>query len=152
MKKIQAQERLIVALDLEDVDAAEKMVKELDGAVTFFKIGLVLQLARGVDGLIRELIGSGKQVFLDYKYYDVEETLRKAVSRASNIGVSFLTIHGSSGLMKAAVRGKGSSSLKLLTVTVLTSMDAADIAEMGYTKHSPEELVLFRARKALEAG
>ncbi|MGH9654036.1 MAG: orotidine 5'-phosphate decarboxylase / HUMPS family protein, partial [Bryobacteraceae bacterium] len=111
MKKIQAQERLIVALDLEDVDAAEKMVKELDGAVTFFKIGLVLQLARGVDGLIRELIGSGKQVFLDYKYYDVEETLRKAVSRASNIGVSFLTIHGSSGLMKAAVRGKGSSSL-----------------------------------------
>ncbi|MGH9620319.1 MAG: orotidine-5'-phosphate decarboxylase [Bryobacteraceae bacterium] len=152
MQKIRAQERLIVALDLEDVDAAEKMVKELDGAVTFFKIGLVLQLARGVDGLIRELIGSGKQVFLDYKYYDVEETLRKAVSRASNIGVSFLTIHGSSGLMKAAVRGKGSSSLKLLTVTVLTSMDAADIAEMGYTKHSPEELVLFRARKALEAG
>jgi orotidine-5'-phosphate decarboxylase len=152
MNKIQAQERLIVALDLEDVDAAERMVNELDGVVSFFKVGLALQLARSVDSLIRELIGSGKQVFLDYKYYDVEETLRKAVLRASNIGVSFLTIHGPGNLIKAAVQGKGNSDLKLFTVTVLTSMDAGDIAEMGYTKHSVEELVLFRARKALEAG
>jgi orotidine-5'-phosphate decarboxylase len=74
------------------------------------------------------------------------------VSRAAGLGVSFLTVHGPSALIRAAVEGRGSSALKLFTVTVLTSMDAGDIAEMGYTKHSVEELVLFRARKALDAG
>lgn len=128
------------------------MVEELDGVVQFFKIGLVLQLAEGVEGLIRSLIGRGKKVFLDYKYYDIEETLKKAVSRAGRLGVSFLTVHGSSVLIRAAVEGRGSSSLKLFTVTVLTSLDADDIAEMGYTAHTVEELVLFRAKKALEAG
>lgn len=152
MTKIEAQDRLIVALDLEDVQAAERIVQQLHGTARFFKIGLVLQLASGVESFIRNLIAQGKQVFLDYKYYDIEETLRKAVSRAAKLGVSFLTIHGSSGLIKAAVDGKGQSQLKLLTVTVLTSMDAADIAEMGYSQVSVEALVLFRARKALEAG
>jgi orotidine-5'-phosphate decarboxylase len=149
---IHARERLIVALDLADIDAARKMVRELDDAVQFFKVGLVLQLASGAGEFIRELIAGGKKVFLDYKYYDVPETLRKAVSRASKIGVEFLTIHGSSSLIKSAVEAKAGSNLKLFTVTVLTSMDAGDIAEMGYTQHTPEELVLFRARKALEAG
>ena len=77
---------------------------------------------------------------------------RKAVSRAAGLGVSFLTIHGSSNLIRGAVEGRGSGGLKLFTVTVLTAMDVADIAEMGYTNHSVEDLVLFRARKALEAG
>ena len=143
---------MIVALDVEDIEAAEHVVRELDGTVTFFKIGLALQLASGVEKFIRDLIHDGKQVFLDYKYYDVEETLRKAVSRAANLQVSFLTVHGSSGLIRAAVEGKGHSNLKLFTVTVLTSMDASDIAEMGYDQHTVEELVMFRARKALEAG
>jgi len=120
--------------------------------LSFFKIGLTLQLASGVEDLIRSLIGNGKKVFLDYKYYDVPETLRKAVSRAAKLGVSFLTIHGPSELIRSAVESKAQSILKLFTVTVLTSMDANDIAEMGYTNHSVEELVLFRARKALEAG
>ena len=111
-----------------------------------------MQLAEGVDHFIRSLIEQGKKVFLDYKYYDVPETLRKAVHRASGIGVSFLTIHGSSSVIEAAVKGRGNSDLKLFMVTVLTSMDAADIAEMGYTNHSVEELVLFRAQKALNAG
>jgi orotidine-5'-phosphate decarboxylase len=152
MSHIQVQERLIVALDVAGVQAAASMIAELEGAAHFFKIGLSLQLASGVNSLIRSLIRDGKKVFLDYKYYDVEETLRKAVSRASSVGVSFLTIHGPGNLIRAAVDGKGGSDLKLFTVTVLTSLDAGDIAEMGYPQHSVEELVLFRARKALEAG
>ena len=152
MPRVNAQERLILALDLPSVADARNMVSQLEGIVNFYKVGLALQLAPGVEDLIHGLIRDGQRVFLDYKYYDVPETLRKAVSRAAALGVSFLTIHGSSNLIKGAVEGKGASSLKLFTVTVLTSMDAGDIAEMGYTGHSVEDLVLFRARKALEAG
>ena len=150
--KIDARDRLILALDVRDIDEAREMIRCLEGVVTFYKIGLTLQLAAGVEDLIRSLIAQGKRVFLDYKYYDVPETLRKAVSRASELGVSFLTIHGPSNLIRGAVEGKGSRDLKLFTVTVLTSLDAADMAEMGYTQHSVEELVLFRAGKALAAG
>jgi orotidine-5'-phosphate decarboxylase len=149
---IDACDRLIVALDVADVAAARKMIEDLDGVATFFKIGLTLQLAPGVEDLIHSVIAQGKQVFLDYKYYDIGETLRKAVGRAAGLGVSFLTIHGPGNLIRAAVEGRGSSSLKLFTVTVLTSLDAGDMAEMGYSQHSVEEVVLFRARKALEAG
>ncbi|MBV8811658.1 MAG: orotidine-5'-phosphate decarboxylase, partial [Acidobacteriaceae bacterium] len=152
MTNTKAEAGLIVALDVEDAGAAERMIGALEGTAHFFKIGLALQLAPGVDELIRSAIKQGKEIFLDYKYYDVPETLRKAVSRAANLGVSFLTIHGPSNLIRAAVQGRGSSDLKLFTVTVLTSMDAGDIAEMGYINHSVEELVLIRARKALEAG
>lgn len=152
MSAIDAKERLIAALDLPGIDQSRTMVRALDGAVSFFKIGLALQLAPGVEEFVRSLIGEGKKVFLDYKYYDIPATLKKAVSRAAGLGVSFLTIHGSSSLIRGAVEGRGSSALKLFTVTVLTSMDAADMAEMGYTQHSVEDLVLFRARKALEAG
>jgi orotidine-5'-phosphate decarboxylase len=111
-----------------------------------------MQMAEGVEQFIRSLIANGKKVFLDYKYYDVPATLEKAVSRAAGLGVSFLTIHGPGKLIQAAVRAKEGSDLKLFTVTVLTSMDVSDMREMGYTEHSAEELVLFRARKALEAG
>src|SRR6185312_3038772 len=142
---IDAKERLIVALDVPDVEAARKMVGELDGVVDFFKVGLTLQLAEGVEELIHSLIARGKKVFLDYKYYDISETLKKAVGRAAKTGVSFLTIHGSSNLIRAAVEGRGASEMKLFTVTVLTSMDAGDMAEMGYTNHSVEDLVLRRA-------
>jgi len=152
MNNINAKDRLIVALDLPDIEAARRMVQTLEGVVHFFKIGLSLQLATGVDSFIRSLISEGKEVFLDYKYYDIQETLKKAVLRACDIGVSFLTIHGSGNLIRAAVESRAGSNLKLFTVTVLTSMDASDIAEMGYTHHSVEDLVLFRARKALEAG
>jgi orotidine-5'-phosphate decarboxylase len=149
---ISAKDRLIVALDVKDIPAARAVVDELDGVADFFKVGLTLQLAAGVEDFIRELIKNGKRVFLDYKYYDISETLKKTVARASELGVSFLTIHGPSVLIRAAVEGRGSSDLKLFTVTVLTSLDAGDIAEMGYTNHTPEQLVLFRARKALDAG
>jgi orotidine-5'-phosphate decarboxylase len=152
MPDFHAKERLIVALDLPDIPAAQKAVESLEGVTCFYKIGLALQLASGVETFVRSLIAGGAKVFLDYKYYDVPETLRKAVSRAAKLGVSFLTIHGPSELIKAAVGSRGDSGLKLFTVTVLTSMDAGDMAEMGYTQHSVEDLVLFRARKALEAG
>jgi orotidine-5'-phosphate decarboxylase len=149
---IPAKDRLIVALDVPDIPAAKKIVDDLEGVVDFFKVGLTLQLAEGVEAFIRSLLNQHKRVFLDYKYYDISETLKKAVARAANLGVTFLTIHGSSVLIKAAVQGRGASNLKLFTVTVLTSLDAGDIAEMGYTNHTVEELVLFRAKKALEAG
>lgn len=152
MSSIQARDRLIVALDVKDIDAAKQVVEQLDGVADFFKVGLTLQLAAGVEDFIRSLIKQGKRVFLDYKYYDISETLKKTVARASELGVSFLTIHGPSVLIRAAVEGRGNSDLKLFTVTVLTSLDASDIAEMGYTNHTPEQLVLFRAKKALDAG
>jgi len=152
MGAIQAKDRLIVALDVKDIDAARQVVERLDGVADFFKVGLTLQLAAGVEDFIRSLIKQGKRVFLDYKYYDISETLKKTVARASELGVSFLTIHGPSVLIRAAVEGRGNSNLKLFTVTVLTSLDAGDIAEMGYTNHTPEQLVLFRAKKALDAG
>jgi orotidine-5'-phosphate decarboxylase len=149
---IDARQRLIVALDVADIAAARRTVRDLDGVAGFFKVGLTLQLAAGVEDFVRELIAEGKRVFLDYKYYDIPETVRRAVERAAGLGVSFLTVHGSSGTIRGAVEGRGSASLKLLTVTVLTSMEAADIEEMGHAGRSVEELVLFRARKALEAG
>jgi orotidine-5'-phosphate decarboxylase len=134
---IQAKDRLILALDLPDIAAARAMVNSLDGVVNFFKVGLTLQLAEGVEDFVRELIRAKKRVFLDYKYYDVPETLKKAVSRAAELGVSFLTMHGSRS--------------KLFIVTVLTSMDVDDIYELGYTQ-PVDELVRFRAQRALEAG
>jgi orotidine-5'-phosphate decarboxylase len=152
MDKTEAKDRLIVALDLQDVEAAMRMVERLGEIVSFYKVGLTLQLAPGVEGLIQYLISSRKKVFLDYKYYDVQETLKKAVSQAARLGVSFLTVHGTGDLLKAAMSGKGSSDLKLFMVTVLTSLEAKDVAEMGYPQSSVEDLVLFRTRKALEAG
>ncbi|HEY3826603.1 MAG TPA: orotidine 5'-phosphate decarboxylase / HUMPS family protein, partial [Bryobacteraceae bacterium] len=115
---VDARDRLIVALDLADVPAARRLVDDLGEAVRFYKVGLSLQLADGVGELISELIRSGRKVFLDYKYYDIPETLQKAVGRAAKLGVSFLTIHGSGTLIRAAVKAKGSSDLKLFTVTV----------------------------------
>lgn len=150
--RIDAHERLIIALDLPTVEDAQRLVQDLDGVVKFFKIGLILQLAPGVQGFIESLISANKKVFLDYKYYDIPPTLKRAVARAAKLGVSFITVHGSSRLIRGAVEGKGDSGIKVFTVTVLTSMDVADIAEMGYKNHNVQELVVFRARKALEAG
>jgi orotidine-5'-phosphate decarboxylase len=150
--KIEAKERLIVALDLESAEQARATADALDGVVEFFKIGLTLQLAPGIEKVIRDLIQRKKKVFLDYKYYDIAATLAKAVSRAVDLGVSFLTIHGTTQCIRGAIKGRGSSGLKLLVVTVLTSHDQADMIELGYTQQSVEDLVLYRAKKALQAG
>jgi orotidine-5'-phosphate decarboxylase len=149
---IPAAQRLIVALDVPDVQDALTLVEQLEGVVHFFKVGLTLQLAPNVEKLISSLLSGGKKVFLDYKYYDIPETIATAVGRAAKRGVSFLTVHGSTPLMEAAVKARGESPLKLFTVTVLTSMDATDLQEMGYSDTCVSDLVIFRARKALQAG
>jgi orotidine-5'-phosphate decarboxylase len=128
------------------------MVRSVESIVNFYKFGLSLQLAEGAEEFVRDLLGEGKRVFLDYKYYDVPETVRKAVSQAAKLGVSFLTIHGVSATIRGAVQGRGDSDLKLFAVTVLTSMEAEDLAEVGCADLPVPDLVAFRARKALEAG
>src|SRR5499427_9583636 len=145
-----AREKLIVALDYWDINDAAKLVETLGEEVSFYKVGLGLQLAGG-DNLAKSLIQHGKRVFLDYKYLDIEETIKTAVKRAAELGVEFLTVHGVGGVLRAAVEGRGNSRLKLLCVTVLTSMDADDVREMGF-QCDVEELVLARAKKALDAG
>ena len=145
-----AREKLIVALDYWDIDDAIRLVENLGDDVSFYKIGLGLQLAGG-DRLAQSLIAQGKRVFLDYKYLDIEETIKTAVRRAAEFGVDFLTVHGVGGILRAAVEGRGNSDLKILCVTVLTSMDAEDVKEMGF-QCNVEELVLARAKKALDAG
>jgi orotidine-5'-phosphate decarboxylase len=145
-----AREKLIVALDFWDIEDARKLVHVLGDEVSFYKVGLGLQLAGG-DEFAKELITQGKRVFLDYKYYDIEETINRAVARAAELKITFLTVHGVTNIMKAAVAGRGTSSMKILGVTVLTSMDAEDIKEMGF-ECNVEELVLARAKKALEVG
>ncbi len=152
MPPVNARDRLIVALDLPDVATARQLVSRLGQHVSFFKVGLSLQLAPGVEGLIQSLLDGHQKLFLDYKYYDIPETLTKAVSQAAQRGVTFLTIHGSGSLIRAAVKGRGESGMKLFTVTVLTSWDKSDLLEMGYSNHTVEELVVFRAKMAVEAG
>jgi len=150
--KDEARGKLIVALDLPSVDKARSLVEELGDSVEFYKVGLGLQLGGG-DAFARELKQQGKRVFLDYKYYDIEETVKNAVARAAEMGIDFLTVHGVTGILKSAVAGRGTSDLKVLCVTVLTSMDAGDIQEMGFPPSVPvEDLVLHRAKKALDIG
>jgi orotidine-5'-phosphate decarboxylase len=151
MSPIFAQERLIVALDVPTIEEARQFVRKLGDTASFYKIGLQLQLAEGVLDFIEELIGSEKKVFLDYKYLDIAETIENAVARVASIGVSFLTVHGNGKTIEAAVKGRGDSQLKILAVTVLTSLDAYDIKDMGYDC-PVKELVLYRAQKCLEAG
>jgi orotidine-5'-phosphate decarboxylase len=145
-----AREKLIVALDYWDNNDAIRLVENLGDEVSFYKVGLGLQLAGG-DRLAQSLIAQGKRVFLDYKYLDIEETIKTAVRRAAEFGVDFLTVHGVGGILRAAVEGRGSSRLKILCVTVLTSMDADDVKEMGF-RCNAVELVLARAKKALDTG
>jgi orotidine-5'-phosphate decarboxylase len=147
---INAKERLIVALDVATIKEAKELVQRLDGVVSFFKIGLELQIVAGLE-LVEWLLQNKKRVFLDYKYYDVEETVKRAVARVSELGVNFLTVHGTGRTINAAAEGKGHSDLKVFSVTVLTCLDASDIKEMGFDC-SVEDLVLHRTKKAVESG
>jgi orotidine-5'-phosphate decarboxylase len=144
-------DRLIVALDLDSVAAAQDMVRQLDGAVSFFKIGLGLLFVEGVDSLIASLIASGKKLFLDTKMFDIPQTVANGVAAVAQRGVSFVTVHGDEAIMRAAVKAKGTSGLKIFAVTVLTSLDDEAAKAMGYA-HSVRDLVTLRARKAVECG
>jgi orotidine-5'-phosphate decarboxylase len=149
-QSVSAKDRLIVALDVSSIEEARAIVHRLDGLVSFFKIGLQLQLSMGLP-FVQELIEKGNRVFLDYKYFDIAETVQRAVSQVAAMGVSFLTVHGNGPTIRAAVEGRGQSDLKILSVTVLTSLDSVDILDLGF-QCEVEQLVLYRAKKALEAG
>ncbi len=147
---IPVRDRLIVALDFSTVEEAEELVDELGDTVDFYKIGMGLQLVGGIPYAFK-LIEQGKKVFLDFKYFDISETMKMAVRQAAQKGVSFLTIHGDKKIVQAAVEGRGESDLKLLSVSVLTSLDDQDLKDMGINR-SVAELVLLRAEYALNAG
>lgn len=146
-----ATDKLIVALDFPRYDDARHLVDDLGDAVTFYKVGLELLFHDGL-ALASEIKNDGKRVFLDMKFLDIGNTVEKAVAAVADLGFDFLTIHGTdSKTMKAAVKGRGNARLKLLAVTVLTSLDQADLADQGIVM-TPQELVLKRARLAHEAG
>jgi orotidine-5'-phosphate decarboxylase len=149
MNDIPRRERLIAALDVPSAAEARAYAERLGDAVRFYKIGLELFTAGGYFELLEWLRARGGKVFADLKLYDIPETVRRAVANLRTSGVSFLTVHAERSIMEAAVREKG--ELRILAVTVLTSFDARSIAEMGYAG-SVEDLVLKRARAALESG
>jgi orotidine-5'-phosphate decarboxylase len=145
-----AKDRLIVALDLSSVDAAQALVTRCGEAVTFYKIGYQLGFAGGLT-FAKKLIGEGKQVFLDFKLHDIGNTVEKGVESVAGLGVTFLTVHAYPQTMKAAVAGKRDSPLKILAVTVLTSYDNDDLTAAGY-RLNVAELAATRARQAAELG
>lgn len=148
-KPIDPADRLIVALDVADAEAAKALVRQLGDAVRFYKIGLELFMAGGYFELLDWLVKQGKKVFVDLKFFDVPETVRSAVRALSSSGATLATVHGNQAIMEAAARDKG--SLKILAVTVLTSLDRGDLDDLGFAC-DVEKLVLSRARRALETG
>lgn len=142
---------LIVGLDVSSVSEAEKVVRDLDGVCDFFKIGYQLAFAGGLD-FAADLVGSGRRVFLDMKLLDIDNTVANGVASIARTGVTMLTLHAYPKAMSAAVSAAEGSGLCLLGVTVLTSMDAADLAEAGYAPTEPAALVAARARQAQQAG
>ena len=147
---LDARERLIVALDLPTVKAAEAMVSRLGSSVWFYKIGYQLAFAGGLP-FAAGLIAAGKQVFLDLKLHDIGNTVTKGVESVAQIGATFLTVHAYPQTMKAAVEGKRGSKLRILAVTVLTSYDDADLAAAGYDMNVGE-LAAARASQARDTG
>jgi orotidine-5'-phosphate decarboxylase len=143
-------ERLIVGLDVPTLAEAQAVVHELGDAVSFYKIGYQLAFGGGL-GFARELVRSGKQVFLDMKLLDIDNTVVKGVENIIDMGVSMLTVHAYPKAMRAAVGAARGSNLCLLAVTVLTSMDKRDMSEAGY-HCEPETMVLRRAEQAVAAG
>lgn len=141
---------VIVALDVETAAQARDLVERIGNNADFYKVGLELFTVAGM-GFVEELIALGKNVFLDLKLYDIGETVRRTVAQVARTGVRFLTIHSPSAVMRAAVEGRGSSPLKLLAVTVLTSFDQSDVDDMGYSR-SLSNLVEWRVRNAMLAG
>jgi orotidine-5'-phosphate decarboxylase len=141
---------LIIALDVESAAEARALVDKLDASANFYKVGMELYAAAGME-FVRELLGRGKDVFLDLKLYDIGETVKRAVAQVARTGVRFLTVHGSGAVMRAAVEGRGDAPLKLLAVTVLTSFDQEDLSDLGYPC-KVSDLVALRVRKAVAAG
>ncbi len=149
MTPIPRAERLIVALDVATPDAAKALVERLGDAARFYKVGLELFMAGGYFELLEWLVKRGNKVFVDLKFFDVPQTVRRAVANLRGRGVSFATVHGNQAMMEAAAQEKG--EVKILAVTVLTSLDRGDLDDLGFSC-DVERLVLSRARRALQAG
>jgi orotidine-5'-phosphate decarboxylase len=148
-KAIPPRDRLIVALDVADAAEARALVGRLGDAVNFYKVGLELFMAGGCFELVEWLVREGKRVFVDLKFFDVPETVRGAVRGLRGRGVTFATVHGNQAILEAAGAEKG--EVKILAVTVLTSLDRGDLDDLGF-KCDVGDLVLSRARRALAAG
>jgi orotidine-5'-phosphate decarboxylase len=147
---IPPRDRLIVALDLPDLRAADAMVERLGDAVSFYKIGYQLAFAGGLP-FAETLVRGGKQVFLDMKLHDIGNSVAGGVESVARLGVTFLTVHAFPQTMKAAIAARRGSALKILAVTVLTSYDDIDLAESGYTV-GVDVLVARRAQQAHDMG
>ena len=148
-KPIPPLDRLIVALDVPDAAAARRFVEQVGDAASFYKIGLELFMSGNYFELLDWLVARDKKVFVDLKFFDVPETVRSAIRALSGSGATLATIHGNQAIMEAAVKDKG--DLKVLAVTVLTSLDQGDLNDLGF-QCDVEQLVLSRARRALETG
>ena len=145
------EERLIVALDLPSVAVARGVVERLDGIVTFYKVGLWLIFAPGFEAFLDDLRRSGCNIFLDAKMFDIGETVRRGIERVAERGVSFVTVHGDGDIIRAAVEGRRNSSLRLLVVPALTSLNERGLRELGHTG-TVADLIAERARFALDCG
>ncbi len=148
-KPIPVRERLIMALDVASADEARRVVEQLGDAVLFYKLGLELLMTGDYFSLVDWLKSRGKRIFVDLKFFDVPETVARAVHVLSAKDVDFATVHGNDAIMEAAVRAKG--PLGILAVTVLTSLDRGDLRDLGFDC-DVQQLVLSRARRAFALG
>ncbi|MGB5581465.1 MAG: orotidine-5'-phosphate decarboxylase [Woeseia sp.] len=149
-KNIANNDRLIFALDVPDCERAKSLAEDLGDSVTFYKIGLELMMSGGYFELMDWLLARDKKVFADLKFFDIPATVAAAVRSLQHRGASFVTVHGNQSIMEAAAENKG-EHLKVLAVTVLTSLDRGDLDDLGFDC-DVGALVLSRARRALEAG
>jgi orotidine-5'-phosphate decarboxylase len=146
-----ADPRLIVPLDVPTLAEAREVVARIGEPVSFYKVGLELFATGDGMGLARELKGQGKQVFIDWKLHDIGTTVQRAAAVLADSGCDFLTVHGEPQVMASAVRGRGRSGLKVLAVTVLTSLSDDDLKAIGYVDKA-RALVERRIHQAIEAG
>ena len=149
MKNIKVEDRLIFALDVPEVSDAKEIVIELDNSVNFYKIGMEMLMTGQYFELLDWLIKKDKKVFVDLKFFDVPETVGRTISRLSDYGATFATIHGNQALMERAAENK--NNLKILAVTALTSLDRGDLDDLGFSC-DVKDLVISRAKRAFEAG
>ncbi len=148
-KPIPPAERLIFALDVPTPEDARAMVERLGDSVRFYKVGLELFMAGGYWELVDWIVGRGAKVFVDLKFFDVPATVASAVKRLNGRGVTCCTVHGNDAILEAACAVKG--DVKVLAVTVLTSLDRGDLDSLGF-QCDPKELVISRAKRALAIG
>lgn len=147
-KNILLDKRIIFALDVETPEEARFWVEKLEGRIKFFKVGLQLFLGGGFD-IVEWILKRDCEVMLDLKFFDVPQTVASAVKQVDGRGVSFTTVHGNDAILRAAAEAK--RGVKILAVTVLTSLDRVDLNDLGF-QCTPEDLVLSRARRALQVG